>query len=310
MPVRAGRAFALGCDRGLPDSESLQKAGISSVRKVSTTIHTKLVENSIGVTSVSQPGIAYGLNDSGNESLLFAFDSTGRGRGYWKIGGATNRDWEAAALAPCPGATSSCLFIGDVGDNSGSRKNVSIYLIEEPKALDSMPAAPVPMRVKDRLDFRYEDHPHDVEAMYVTADRSVFLISKRRLIDEAGKPRPALVFGLDPSAWDSSGTVTAQLVDSLPIVLGQGEGQQVTDAALSANGRLLAVRTYADVFIFAVDSARGLPRKDVAPTTCAIKALKEKQGEGIGWWPDKRHLILTSERRNAPFYVLECRLPA
>lgn len=308
--VASVATLAGGCDTlGFSKPEALEKAGIISDRRVSTNIHKRLVENSIAVTSVSQPGIVFGLNDSGNGPLLFAFDSTGRGRGFWEIERAANRDWEAAALAPCGTGLPTCLFIGDTGDNDARKDHVSVYLVDEPTALDSMPASAVPLRIRARLDVRYSDHPHDVEAMYVTADRAVYLITKRRLLDGSGRPRPALVFRVAPSAWDSSGTVTAQVVDSLPIVPGEAQGRQITDAALSPDGRRLAVRTYAEIFVFAMDSGRGLPQKDVEPITCRIAGLREKQGEGIGWWPDQRHLILTSERKSAPFHIVECRLP-
>jgi len=78
---------------------------------------------------------------------------------------------------------------------------------------------------------------------------------------------------------------------------------------LTPDGKFLAVRTYAEVYTFAVDSTRGLPMAGVAPGSCTIAGLREKQGEGVGWWWDGRRLLLTSEGRNAPFFVVECPLP-
>lgn len=305
-------AATLGCGR--PDASASGAAGDSeaiSVLRVPTNVHRKLVENSVAVTSVSQPGIIFGLNDSGNEPLVFAYDSTGRARGVWAISGATNRDWEAAAIGPCADGVGepSCLFIGDVGDNDARKASVTIYRITEPVARGSIADSQYVVRITDRLDFRYEDHPHDVEAMYVTRDGSVFLITKRRLLDRQRRPRPALIYRISASAWDSSGIVTARLVDSLPIVPGGSQGSQVTDAALSPDGRLLAVRTDARVFVFAVDSVTGLPIDHTAPGSCAIDRLRERQGEGVGWWWDRRRLLLTSEGGKAPFYVVECPLP-
>src|SRR5688572_8899118 len=100
----------------------------TSVLKVETSVHRRLVENSVAVTSVSQPGIIFGLNDSGNGPYLFAFDSGGVGRGVWEIVGAQNRDWEAAAIGPCSRASSqaSCIYVGDVGeDRKSTRLNSS-----------------------------------------------------------------------------------------------------------------------------------------------------------------------------------------
>jgi hypothetical protein len=300
-------AATLGCGR--PDASA--SPGVVSVLRIPASVHRKLVENSVAVTSVSQPGIIFGLNDSGNDPLLFAYDSTGRGRGVWSISGAINRDWEAAAIGPCDGTgAKSCLFIGDVGDNDARRRGVTVYRVAEPAVPGSKPDSQYSIRVSDRLDIRYPDHPHNVEAMYVTSDGSVFLITKERLLDGQRHPRPALIFRIPASAWDSSGIVTASLADSLlPIVPGESQGRLVSDAALSPDGKLLAVRTYAEVFVFAIDSATGLPVGHIAPAMCGIRWLREKQGEGVGWWWDRRRLVLTSEGRNAPFFVVQCPLP-
>ena len=282
-----------------------------SVLRVEIAVN-RLVENSVAVTSRRQPGIIFGLNDSGNQPQLFAFDSSGRGRGFWKVEGATNRDWEAASLGPCVPADGkpSCIYIGDVGDNDARRTVVAIYRIAEPDAAAIESDDQQSIRVLDRLNIRYPDRAHDVEAMFVAPDGSLFLITKRRLLDAEKRARPALIFSLPGSAWDSSGVVIATLRDSLPhLIPGAAEGMQVNDASLSADGKLLAVRTYAEVFVFRVDSMTYLPERGQSPALCSIRALKEEQGEGIAWWWDRRRLVLTSERRNAPFHVVECPLP-
>ena len=295
------------------DGPAQKEPAPTSVLKVETSIHSRLVENSIGVTSVSQAGIIFGLNDSGNGPYLFAFDSTGRGLGYWQVAGAQNRDWEAAAMGPCSSQSEqwSCLYIGDVGDNDARKPRLTIYRIPEPRvdADGQIPQNPRPIHDVGRLDFRYSDQPHDVEAMYVARDGAVVLITKRRLLDGQGRPRPALIFRIPPTAWDSSGVVTALLVDSLSIVPGQRQGGQITDAALTADGRYLAVRTYGDIYVFAMDTTTGLPLDGLETGPCSIAALREKQGEGIGWWWDRRRLVLTSEGRNAPMHVVSCLLP-
>lgn len=281
--------------------------GPTSVLKVATAIHTDLVEDSVAVTSVSQPGIIFGLNDSGHEPRIFAFDSSGRGRGSWRVFGARNRDWEAAALGPCRQRGTWCLYVGDVGDNEARRQYVTIYRVAEPLVSDSTGVAG--LRVESSLNVRYSDRPHDVEAMYVGVDGSLFLITKRRLLDEQRRPRRALIFKVPSSSWDSSGTVVASLVDSLPVVPGERQGGQISDAALSPDAKLLAVRTYDDIYFFEMDSVTSLPKSGQTPGPCTLRGLREDQGEGIAWWWDRRRVVLTSERRNAPFHVVSCPLP-
>lgn len=282
-----------------------------SVLRVETTIHSSLVENSVAVTSRRQPGIVFGLNDSGHRPWLFAFDSSGRDRGRWEVVGASNRDWEAASLGPCAAsdATESCIYVGDVGDNDARRPYVTIYRIAEPDAGAGSFEKPRPISVLDQLRVRYADHPHDVEAMWINGEGTLYLITKRRLLDAQRKPRPSLIFSVPASAWDSSGVVTASLVDSLPIIPGSAGGRQVNDASLSADGNLLAVRTYTEIFVFVMEPETRLPVSGQTPEPCSIRQLREEQGEGIAWWFDQRRLILTSERERAPFHIVECPLP-
>ena len=90
---------------------------------------------------------------------------------------------------------------------------------------------------------------------------------------------------------------------------GERQGGQITDASLAHDGKRLAVRTYDDVYVFAVDSTTLLPRTGQAPVPCTIRGLEEEQGEGIAWTWDGGRLILTSERRNAPLWFVRCPLP-
>jgi hypothetical protein len=305
-------AGASGCQQtDLASTDSTLVPPAQRTKSIPTNLHSRLVENSIAVTSVTQPGIMFGLNDSGHDAIIFAFDSAGTARGIWRVAGARNLDWEAAALGPCPPPGRTCLYIGDVGDNEARRPYVTIYRVPEPIAEPSSDqrAAPDSILVVERRQVRFPDHPHDVEAMYVGGDGALFLITKRRLRDLERRSRQALVFRVPASQWGLAAIPTATLVDSLPIVPGSAQGRQVTDAALSPDGRLLAVRTYAEVYVFAMDASTGVPSSGVPATSCTIRDLEEKQGEGIGWWWDRRHLVLTSEGRNEPLHVIACSLP-
>jgi hypothetical protein len=97
----------------------------------------------------------------------------------------------------------------------------------------------------------------------------------------------------------------AQLVDSLPIVPGSAPRRTITDAALSADARHLAVRTYGEVYLFATDSA-GRARRDVTPGVCNIAGLEQGSAralrssgppgtccscEGAGGPDARRHLL-------------------
>jgi hypothetical protein len=315
----------IGC--AAPDSTPEQRAALplylgtdsmgvapTDVRSVPFQSRALLIENSAATASEVQPGIMFTINDSGNEPLLFAFDTSGADRGAWRVGGATNNDWESASIGPCVGPDSAapasgpprCIYIGDTGDNEERAPSRAIYQLAEPAAADGRFTGTVQAR---RLAYAYSDHPHDVEAMYVAPNATLYLITKRPLRDARGQRRESLVFAIPPGAWTSGTMAVAQLVDSLSIVPGSAPQRTITDAALSADGRLLAVRTYAQVYVFATDSVTGRIVSNIAPGVCNVAGLRERQGEGIGWEAGTRRLVLTSEGRGVPIRIVSCPLP-
>ena len=303
---RAERAPYVGTD----------SMGVAALNPVLIRVQARprLVENSAATLSHTQPGVFFTINDSGNDALLFALDTTGADRGVWRVAGATNVDWEAASVGPCgaraPGTPgrgpNECVYIGDTGDNAEERSSRVIYRVREPAAQRAGFTSEV---AAEALRYRYADRPHDVEAMYVAPNGDTYLITKRPLLDAAGRRRRALVFVLPATAWGSGVPVVAQLVDSLPIVPGSAPLRTITDAALSPDAHVLAVRTYAQIYTFATDSLTGRVIGAIPPGVCNIVRFDVWPGEGITWFGRSAKLLLTSEGRDSPMTVVECPMP-
>jgi hypothetical protein len=304
---------ATGCDRGSgsasTDRPTIAIAPPRERRTIPLHARPELRENSAAVMSEAQPGVFFTINDSGNEPVLFALDTTGADRGAWRVTGARNGDWEAASLGPCDAASPEpprrCLYIGDTGDNALARASVSIYRIVEPPAER---AGFTGQATSDRLEFTYADHPHDVESMYVGPSGRIYLITKRSADDAGGRRRPALVFRLEADAWRRPGRAVAELIDSIPAP-GLPPIRFSTDAALAPDSRYAAVRTYGEVFIFRADTSSGRIRSDLGPSICDISGLHERQGEGITWVGTSGRLLLTSEGVREPARLVACALP-
>ena len=282
-------------------------APLSNVSTIALHAPRTLSENSSASMSVRQPGVFFSINDSGNDALVFGLDTTGADRGNWRVVGASNVDWEATAIGPCGGA--SCLYIGDTGDNDAMRQSRTIYRIAEPDALPPGKHPTLGQLHAEALRYRYQDSAHDVEAMYVPPNGDIVLVTKRPMIVRLGHYRDALVFRLSSSLWGTTTQAVATLVDSLPIVPGSAPFRLITDAALSPDAKHLAVRTYAQVYIFATDSVTGAVDHAIAPSVCDVTPLSEYQGEGVSWANNAGRLIFTSEGKKAPLHIADCRLP-
>lgn len=257
----------------------------------------RIGESSAVVRGRVNPSVLWTLNDSGNPPELFAVDTTGSTRAVLLVAGVRNVDWEALTAAPC--GDRWCLWIGDIGDNSGIRRTITIFRVVEPVlSADSSERSITPL---DSVVARYPDAPHDAEALVVDAAGQAIIITKGR-DGWIGEYRI-------PDSFSNQGPVTLEFVGRLPIAPGFLRGRLVTDAALAPNGQVLAIRTYGSIYLFDRPTATGgLP--DRPRVTCPIGGL-DPQGEGIAWW-DGETLVLTSERGISrfapPITLLRCPL--
>jgi hypothetical protein len=262
-----------------------------------------IVESSGIVASRKQPGVYWTMNDSGGKPEVYAFDISGRDLGAWMVPGATAIDWESLGLGPCaPGSSRDCLYAGDTGDNSEARPNCTIYKLAEPTVSGTnAPGWTGESARAEKLVFVYPDGPHDAEAIYVAKSGTVWIVTK-------GRTKGFLLFRLEATLWGRSNTQTAMAAGSLALPISGSE--LVTDAALSSDGSALAVRTYNILFVYRANSETGEPNRSLAPTKCDLKPLGEPQGEGVGWHPDGRLQVLTSEGVAGQISVIACPIPS
>ena len=251
------------------------------------------VPESSGVTRSRRfPGLFWTINDSGNPATVFLIDTLAQVRGAVSTR-LINRDWEAIGGAPC--GAEWCLYIADTGDNRAIRPFVTVYRFPEPTEAQ-LASGGGDLRA-DSVVVRYEGGPRDVEAMAVTGSGGFGLISK-------GQSGQAAVYWVGPEAW-KTGTALAKPIWKLPFGTSLLLAKLVTDAALSPDERLLAVRTYREIHLFERSGSGPLPSRHLG--SCGIRGL-EPLGEGIGWLDDST-LVLTSESSRlvaGPLTLLQC----
>jgi hypothetical protein len=206
------------------------------------------------------PGLIWTHNDSGNAAALFAIDAAGRPRGHVRVP-AQLRDWEAMSAAPCDslrlrsGPASSCLFLGDIGDNSRARSRVQVLVVPEPAPGDADTPRP------DVYAVSYPDGAHNAEAMFVTGGR-LFIITRDRVGTLYGSVAP---LGEDHA-------ITLRRISQLGL-------SAVTDAETSPDATSVVVRTSHEVRIYRTGDLIGggvTPRVKIP-----IDGVREPQGEGV-----------------------------
>ena len=249
----------------------------------------RVVESSGVAVSRAHPGVLWTHNDSGDGPYLYATDLQGHDLGFLLVPGAEATDWEDMALGPCPTRAGSCVYLADTGDNRETRTSVTVYAVPEPDPPtgpgDTLRTTGAPAV----LQLRYPDGAHDVEAIYVAPKGGdLYLVSK-------GRSGGIGVYRVDRAEWrgPEGVIVKAVRVQILDIRPDGGAGRWVTSAAIRADGRLVAIRTYSEIYRFHPGVGGRLTPARERP--CELGALDEPGGGEAIAFLDDGTLVVTSE---------------
>ena len=287
------------------------KAYAARVLEAIGEVPDELTESSGLAVSRTQPGVLWSHNDSGDGPNLYAMDPSGRLLAVIRVANAAAVDWEDMSSGPCPAsllATAplegpTCLYLADIGDNDGVRKELTVYVVVEP--LLATTGGKPPTIEAQAFRYRYPDGPHDSEAFAVSPNGDVTIVTKGRsgTIDFFGISAASVA-----AALTSGELLTAEHRGDTGIEPNQRIGRHVTGAAVSPDGMTLAVRTYYEVFFFgAVHAGPEGSRWRNLGRPCSLGDA-EPQGEAIDYL-DEETLLLTSERsrgRPGTIHRLQC----
>jgi hypothetical protein len=212
------------------------------------------------VVSRRTPGLLWTHGDSG-KPVLYALDEHGTFKSRVQVTGAEVQNWEDLAIGACDGG--SCLYVGDIGDNDARRDHITVYRVPEPQATDAATAA------AEAFHATYPDGPQDAEALLVSKDGGVFVITK-------GNSAPSTVYRF-PSPLHAGAKVQLERVGVLAGHTKKNE--RVTGASTSPEGHWVALRTHGAVLFY--DAEQFLSGRFPRPLRFDVASLGEPQGEGV-----------------------------
>jgi len=173
-------------------------------------------------------------NDRGDRARIFAITSEGELIREVKISGAQNVDWEDMAIDDA-----GHLYIGDIGNDRGKNKDLTIYMLKEPNPFESEEAA-----VIKRIHFSFPDLPRfhktkkekvDCEALF-WANGNLYCMTKYRHDGFTKLYR-----------FDSIDTNTHQVLTKIAEFQIDGA---VTSSDVSIDGNKLLVLCYEFIYLF------------------------------------------------------------
>jgi hypothetical protein len=227
----------------------------------------ELAEASAIAASRRNPGAFWAINDSG-DPVIYALDAMGAVTGQIRLTGARVDDWEAIAVGPC--GSGSCVYLGDIGDNDGTRKQITIYQVAEPAATTESSAT------AEAFHATYPDGPQDAESLFITSDGSMYIVTK-------GVKSSVALYRF-PRDLRPGASVQLQRV-AKPREPGKSpNSDRITDAASSPDGRWILLRTNRSVTFH---HTKELMAGNWRPAHIVDLAnLDEPQGEGVTFTAD------------------------
>jgi hypothetical protein len=283
--------LALRMSSGLSATPHEQRSGSYCKPAGPLILVPELHEGSGLAASRRTPGRFWSHNDSG-EPVLVALDGAGRVSGRLQLTGATVEDWEAIAVGPCP--SGSCIHVADIGDNGAERERITVYRIGEP-------AMPTGTAHADVFHATYPDGAHDAEALLITPDGRLHIVTK-------GDPGPVSVYRF-PAELRAGARMPLERVGQSRDSGSHAEADGITDGAVSPDGRWVVLRTVgALIFYPASDILAG--RWSEAERV-DLTAIDEPQGEGVTFGTDDSVYLISEGGGNTQpgtFARLTCRL--
>lgn len=186
-------------------------------------------------------------------------------------------DPEDLALGP-----DGALWVGDIGDNDRGRRTVAVIVL---------PARAEP--VTHRLT--YPDGPHDAEALLADARGRPVVVTKEVTGLSGIYRTDAPLGGADPAPLVKVGEVRLPASTTVGGPVGSFGGNLVTGAAVSADRRVVALRSYTDAWLYPVPDGGDVVDALVGDPV-QVPLADEPQGEAIAFDADGT-LISGSEAR-------------
>ncbi len=203
-----------------------------------TKLPKKLDENS-GIVSLENSKI-WLIEDRGNTDHIYEVNFEGDLLKEYKVKNAKNRDWEDLTSDEVGN-----VYIGDFGNNSNKRRDLTIYKIPNPSLVpgDKIAAEAIRLSYPEQKEFppKAENFSYDAEAMFYRKGY-LYIITKNRATPFNGK---ALVYSVPARP----GVHQAQLIGTIT-TCEEPRTCIVTSAAISPDGKKVVLLGYGKLWIF------------------------------------------------------------
>ncbi len=309
--IRSATAFIalLACALPLAAGQDGTIDSPRALTPVAQVVDAPIDEMSGIVKSRRYPDTYWVHNDSGDVARIFAIHANGSvimppwiGSEFYvgatpvegkkpypgiQIAPATNYDWEDIAY------DGDKLYLSDMGNNGNARRDLGIYVVNEPNPVGVTATKPLrwlPIAYPDQTDFPPKDWFFDCEAIFVWKGKVHFL-TKHRAMGQINIPAT----GTNLYRLDTEYTDKMNVLKKLDVA--SDLGGWITAADVSPDGKTLAVLCHApiaSVWLFELGKSGD---KLLSGKARRLVLTGAKQCEAI-CFDDNDKLIVTNEDRD------------
>ncbi|MBF0276284.1 MAG: hypothetical protein HQM13_00775 [SAR324 cluster bacterium] len=162
----------------------------------------------------STPEHLWAINDRGSKATIHALSLKAELKASFRLYKDSNKDWEDLACGRCANSVGECLYIGDIGSNSESRKNIKIYMIPLPLKFEELSKGKSVFR--EKFSLKYPKGKHNAEALLVHPEKPIILIVTKKKSDPRHRVDPK-VFTTDLSHASSAKKTIMTYSGTIPL---------------------------------------------------------------------------------------------
>lgn len=242
----------------------------------------KIDESSAIIKSRMWDDVYWTLNDSGGKNMIFPFNRNGKlWRAEWYkdyqggvyLAGTMNIDWEEMAVD-----NNGNIYVCDSGNNGNARRDLAVFMLKDP-----LPENTGTVNYFKKFHFYYPEqikfpavpNNYDCEAVF-WANGKLYFLTKHRA--------DALTRLYRMDSMDSN------IENPLTYLATFDINGMVTAADATEDGKILAVLTYDNIWVFGVENG-----DDYFNGSIKYLPIKAKQCEAI-CFDDEGTLIITNEQ--------------
>ncbi len=257
---------------------------------VGTVANSSLDEVSGIAASRQNSDVLWVHNDHGGMARVWALNTQGTHLGVYSLFGADDEDYEDIAIGPGPTVGVDYLYVGNIGDNSGSRSWIEVYRVAEPAVDSEQSPVVTTLFGVDTIKLQYPDGARDAETLMVDpVTKDIYIITKDESYSRVYRA---------PYPQSTTATITMEYKCELP-------WNKAAGGDISLDGGMVIVKTgqssgnVASVWL----RPAGTNLWDAfSGTECSVEILYEINGEAVCFDADGLGYYTTSEELYQPIH--------